>query len=301
MAESGWYPDPSDEAQERWWDGSAWTHTTRPRGASEAPATPAAPAEPAASSGQTGQYGQAGQTGGYGQGGYGQTPQYGQTDQSGGYGQAPPYGQAGGGYGQPGGFGQPGQYGGAGQPGYGQPANPYTPYQPAGGGFAYAPSGPTPGYGVVAPVGATWGRRFLAYLIDALCSGGPYLALLLLGFLIAAAGSNSDGDLGIGAIGIIFIGAGYLWALVFGIWNQIVRQGNKGQTIGKSKIGLRLVKDADGQPIGWGMAIVRVLLPSVIGGVTCGIFSLLDVLWPLWDAQNKRLIDKWFNWSVVEV
>jgi hypothetical protein len=28
---AGWYPDPSDDAQARWWDGSQWTATTRPR------------------------------------------------------------------------------------------------------------------------------------------------------------------------------------------------------------------------------------------------------------------------------
>ncbi len=28
---SGWYPDPTNDAQARWWDGSQWTSTTRPR------------------------------------------------------------------------------------------------------------------------------------------------------------------------------------------------------------------------------------------------------------------------------
>jgi|GEM_PF-5119976 len=28
---AGWYPDPTDDAQARWWDGSQWTSTTRPR------------------------------------------------------------------------------------------------------------------------------------------------------------------------------------------------------------------------------------------------------------------------------
>lgn len=27
----GWYPDPTDAGQERWWDGTTWTRTTRPR------------------------------------------------------------------------------------------------------------------------------------------------------------------------------------------------------------------------------------------------------------------------------
>ncbi len=28
---AGWYPDPTDDSQARWWDGSQWTSTTRPR------------------------------------------------------------------------------------------------------------------------------------------------------------------------------------------------------------------------------------------------------------------------------
>ncbi len=28
---AGWYPDPTDDAQARWWDGNQWTPTTRPR------------------------------------------------------------------------------------------------------------------------------------------------------------------------------------------------------------------------------------------------------------------------------
>jgi hypothetical protein len=40
----GFYPDPSDATQERWWDGAQWTANTRPAGA--AAAAPAAPVEP---------------------------------------------------------------------------------------------------------------------------------------------------------------------------------------------------------------------------------------------------------------
>lgn len=28
---AGWYPDPADDSQARWWDGGQWTATTRPR------------------------------------------------------------------------------------------------------------------------------------------------------------------------------------------------------------------------------------------------------------------------------
>ncbi len=148
------------------------------------------------------------------------------------------------------------------------------------------------------PQNADYGKRVLAYLIDAAIGFVPILVAYILFFVFIAAAAGSDND-GVAAFGLIFIGLAILWALGFGIWNYIIRQGSTGQTIGKSKMAIRLVRNADRQPIGAGMAIVRWLLPGVIGNVTCGIFTLLDLLWPLWDDNNQRLTDKWFNWSVV--
>ncbi len=46
---AGWYPDPSQAGQQRYWDGTAWTEHVQPDAATAAaPATPAAPAAPAA-------------------------------------------------------------------------------------------------------------------------------------------------------------------------------------------------------------------------------------------------------------
>lgn len=46
----GWYPDPAQQGQQRYWDGTAWTQSTQPApGVVPAPpAPPAAPAAPAA-------------------------------------------------------------------------------------------------------------------------------------------------------------------------------------------------------------------------------------------------------------
>lgn len=49
---AGWYPDPENEAGDRWWNGATWSDHRRPRNAgpgwapaaAEAPATPAQPA-----------------------------------------------------------------------------------------------------------------------------------------------------------------------------------------------------------------------------------------------------------------
>ncbi len=92
-APSGWYPDPINRANERYWDGWQWSRTTRPNENVPPPAAPAGPAwSPQAPQDQQpyGQQGYGQQP--YGQQGYGQQP-YGQQ----GYGQQP-YGQQGGAY-----------------------------------------------------------------------------------------------------------------------------------------------------------------------------------------------------------
>jgi uncharacterized RDD family membrane protein YckC len=68
-----------------------------------------------------------------------------------------------------------------------------------------------------------------------------------------------------------------------------------GRTIGRSALGIRVVR-ADGQAITFGFAMLRevavkALLFGVAGTLTAGIANLLDVLWPLWDEENRALHD----------
>jgi hypothetical protein len=37
--------------------------------------------------------------------------------------------------------------------------------------------------------------------------------------------------------------------------------------------------------------VVKALLFGLLGGITGGIVHLLDVLWPLWDEENRALHD----------
>lgn len=43
---AGWYPDPEDAAQTRWWNGVGWSDHRRPAEAAAAPVAPAAPVNP---------------------------------------------------------------------------------------------------------------------------------------------------------------------------------------------------------------------------------------------------------------
>ena len=79
------------------------------------------------------------------------------------------------------------------------------------------------------------------------------------------------------------------------IWNRYVRAGRTGQSWGKKVVGIRLVRESDGRPIGAGMAFVRDLAHIVDG------FLYLGYLWPLWDEKKQTLDDKIFSTLVVRV
>jgi len=157
---------------------------------------------------------------------------------------------------------------------------------------AQAGSYAQPSYGAeaVATSGnpAAYMTRVVAVIIDAAIALAIVLAFGVLGFL--AGFLNVD----LGAI-ILIIGV-VAGALLFPLWNSIVRQGQTGQTIGKSKRNIKLIADKTGGPVGIGPAIIRYLL----GGVLVSI-CYLDVLWPLFDEQKKRITDKILDFSVVDV
>ena len=123
----------------------------------------------------------------------------------------------------------------------------------------------------------------VAYLIDVLL----LVVIYIVGIVVTV------------AIGVA--GFALLLVAVFGyvIWNPIVRQGRTGQTIGKSRRGIKLVRDDNRQPPGAGLALGRLLVALVLSQFTFGIYGLLDYLWPLWDRENKRLTDKMLDLSVI--
>jgi uncharacterized RDD family membrane protein YckC len=121
------------------------------------------------------------------------------------------------------------------------------------------------------------------------------VGIYIVGFiLILIGGAIAD------ALGFLFLLV--TWAAIIGysVWNFGLQQGSTGQTIGKKQQGIKLVKDETGQPLGAGMAIVRYLVAGLLSSVTCGVYGILDILWPLWDSERKRITDKILKNSVVK-
>jgi uncharacterized RDD family membrane protein YckC len=159
------------------------------------------------------------------------------------------------------------------------------------GGGTWGVAAPGAGAAVIGPPRADYGQRVVAYLIDVGIGIGLYVAGFI---LVAIMGSIADFLGGLMTLVTVVVYIAYF------VWNFILQQGRTGQTIGKKQQGIKLVSDESGQPVGGVMAFVRYLVWSAIGSVTCGVYTLLDVLWPLWDADRKRLTDKMLKFSVVK-
>ncbi len=166
-----------------------------------------------------------------------------------------PYGQPPPAYGQQPGYGQPAY----GQPGYGQPA----------------------GYGAPAGNYASWIQRVGAYLIDGLVVMIGYIPAIIGG---AISGAQSDGT---SLIGTLLTLIGVVAAIAIFVWNTCMKGGNTGYSIGKGALGIKLISESTGQPIGAGMAFLRYLC-HIVDALPC----YLGYLWPLWDAKRQTFADK---------
>jgi uncharacterized RDD family membrane protein YckC len=198
----------------------------------------------------------------------GNDPYANQPQQPGQYG-APQPGQ----YGAP----QPGQYGapqyGAPQPGAPQPGQYGAPQY----------GGPPPmspyGYGAPAVDYASWIQRVGAYLIDVVC----ILPFSILGYVLGRGTDDATGLPTFNALYWIFL----LLAIAVQGYNRWFQAGKTGQSWGKKALGIRLVGEQTGEPIGAGMAFVRDIAHFVDG-----IICYIGFLFPLWDAKKQTLADK---------
>ncbi|HEY9302669.1 MAG TPA: RDD family protein [Mycobacterium sp.] len=170
------------------------------------------------------------------------------------------------------------------------PGSGYPPPPPAG---AQAAAGQP--MGALPPEAYTsWIQRVVATLVDAI----PVVVIGGIGEGIAVAtGNNScvastEGYGGactssFSAFGMLASFLAGLLVLAYSIWNWGYRQGTTGSTIGKSALKFKVISEATGQPIGFGMSIVR-QFAHIVDGAICYI----GYLFPLWDAKRQTLGDK---------
>ena len=156
---------------------------------------------------------------------------------------------------------------------------------------------------------ADFGQRALAYLIDlALTLIG--LVPMVIGIILITVGasdsltadeygnitSTGEADPALLVVGVLLIILGGLISLAISLWNRVFKMGRTGQSVGKKTMGLYLLDDKTGQPIGAGMAFLRELVNGLVNQVI-----YIGWLWMLWDADKQTLGDKAVHSSVVVV
>ena len=212
------------------------------------------------------------------------------------YGTPPPPGAPGtpppppppGAYGTPPPPGAPPQYGAPqyGGPQYGAPQ--------------FAPQSPAAQFGEI----ASFGVRLGGYVLDSILYGLLSLVLVVPGIIVIVNAfddcvsigdeliCDDDAEVARGVIlGILVILLGVF--LVFLLYvSQVARTG---QTWGRKIVGIKVIKEIDGTPPGWGKAIGRTLFAWIISAQIIWI----GYLWMLWDDKKQTLHDKVASTHVV--
>jgi uncharacterized RDD family membrane protein YckC len=195
---------------------------------------------------------------------------------------------------------------GSGTPGYG--ASPYPGYP----GYAGQPGyGPPPGWAYVAPtyatrlglVPASFGQRLGAHLLDLLILGIASLPVWIVGIWFVA--SNWEEEPGTcldrrgfeyrcqvatnGSVGRLFLAlfVGFVVMLVVSVFYWGHYEGRRGASPGKKAVGICVVRQETGLPIGFGRAVGRVFAQYLSSQVL-----YLGYLWMLWDDNKQTWHDK---------
>lgn len=187
------------------------------------------------------------------------------------------------------------------------PSGGYAPPPPPPGGGNYPPPPPPSGGYVPPPPGPVlrgltrdqytpWISRVAAYLIDHL----PLVLILGVGWLVLENSIDSACLTNITmntveqicSVGYSTIGLTVMWIAALGgfgyfVWNFGYRQGTTGSSIGKSLLRFRVVSENTGEPIGFGMSMLRAIAHAVDAAIFC-----VGYLFPLWDAKRQTLADK---------
>jgi uncharacterized RDD family membrane protein YckC len=88
--------------------------------------------------------------------------------------------------------------------------------------------------------------------------------------------------------GLVVTLVAYVAMLAFVVWNQWIRQGRTGYSLGKQWVGIRVVKEGSAlEAPGVSLTIGR-SFAHILDALPC----YLGYLWPLWDGKSQTFADK---------
>jgi len=138
---------------------------------------------------------------------------------------------------------------------------------------------------------ASFGQRVGATVIDGLVIAAIYVFGIVVAVLTTPSSTYDNPDPSPSALGGLVLLLAWLGAMAY----PIVLEGRpEGQTIGKKALGIRVVRRANGAPLGYGLSIGR-FLARLAEGFTFG----LGLLWAAWDPLHQTFHDKMAGTLVV--
>jgi uncharacterized RDD family membrane protein YckC len=150
-----------------------------------------------------------------------------------------------------------------------------------------APPPPAPEY-------ASWVQRFGSYLLDLAIQIG--FAVVVSVILVGPSALQEDNEVDGTLDALSYVITALISIAYFAVLMSRAGERN-GQTWGRQAAGIRVVRD-DGKPVGpvfaaWRDYIVKGLLTAFTLGI--------DLLWPLWERENRTLHDLVLKTHVVRV
>ena len=141
-----------------------------------------------------------------------------------------------------------------------------------------AEPGPAPGVEF-----AGYGERFVAYLLDSLLLGVVATVLAVIGFIL-----YRDAPI----LGVIAFAAAIVVSFAYYPYYWV----KSGQTPGKKAVRIKVVRDVDGGPLGWGSAILR-----MVGIWIGGLVFYLGYIWVFIDKRRRGWHDLMASTVVIKV
>jgi uncharacterized RDD family membrane protein YckC len=151
---------------------------------------------------------------------------------------------------------------------------------------------------------AGWWSRVGAALIDGVIIGVGGLLLLIAITAPFSLGFFAGDDAGWVSLIVGLLLAIICVSIMALLYAPALMARTNGKTLGRMALGIRVVR-ANGEPMTFGFAllrevVVKTLLFGIAGGLTGGLAQLADVLWPLWDEENRALHDMIVDTRVVK-
>ncbi len=148
---------------------------------------------------------------------------------------------------------------------------------------------------------AQWWQRMLAFIVDQFVVWGPTLLVLAIVDAAVVPGSldpfTNEIDSTTRGVALL-VAFGVCYCVFFSAYFALTNGSERGATVGKRLLRIRVADQYDGSPVGPARAWLRWILIGVFW-LLAYVPGLLNVLWPLWDPQKQAWHDKLSNSVVV--